>query len=205
MIDAIEAYRTQHFIFPCLCARCGHRWRARTFHPGKCPSCGQNLWYKPRNLGIDEFDRLCILETEECVIWPRSTIGGGYGRFTHRKEKHGKRTTFLVHRLSYERRIGPIPNGMDVCHSCDNPPCMNYRHLFAGTEEDNKNDKLFKKRHMFGERMNTAILNDSLVREIRSKYIFGSSTKGTFALAEEYGVNQKTIHSIVRRKTWTHI
>lgn len=185
--------------YPCHCVRCGHDWSARIPRPTECSLCGGSTWDRPRSYGIDVFNQLVVIERDECIVWPRSKIGGGYGRF----QLDGN--TVLAHRLAYERRVGQIPEGLQVLHRCDNPPCMNYRHLLAGTNEENKDDKIAKHRHRFGATNSTAKLTDVLVRQIRMQYVFGSATHGTFALARQYGVHQSTIYNIIRRKTWSHI
>jgi hypothetical protein len=53
-----------------------------------------------------------------------------------------------VHQLSYLANVGEIPDGLLVCHSCDNRKCMNPEHLFLGTNQDNMTDKMNKGRHV---------------------------------------------------------
>jgi hypothetical protein len=72
-----------------------------------------------------------------CWIWP---VGHRYG-LTSYKDK-----TVLAHRLSYTLFVGDIPEGMCVCHKCDNPKCVNPEHLFLGSHSDNERDKAEKGR-----------------------------------------------------------
>lgn len=69
----------------------------------------------------------------------------GYGRIRIGKKSCG------AHRVAYEVFIGPIPEGMLVCHKCDNRRCIEPTHLFLGTHADNTQDMLQKGRgqHMF--------------------------------------------------------
>lgn len=76
-----------------------------------------------------------------CWIWTEYCNNHGYGRF----RVDGKKT--LAHRASYEAFIGPIPEGMLVCHKCDTPACVNPSHLFLGTDKDNVRDCINKGRH----------------------------------------------------------
>jgi uncharacterized protein (DUF1778 family) len=77
----------------------------------------------------------------ECWYWLRGTTYDGYGIFWI---GDGKTTT--AHRFSWELANGPIADGYWVLHKCDTPYCVNPAHLFLGTEEDNRNDKLRKGR-----------------------------------------------------------
>lgn len=75
-----------------------------------------------------------------CVEWTGARTSTGYGAV-----RHGSKSQ-LVHRVEWERHFGPIPPGMFVCHSCDNPPCCNIEHLFLGTPMDNVRDMIAKGR-----------------------------------------------------------
>lgn len=72
-----------------------------------------------------------VFGSSDCWNWSRVTNDFGYGRITYQ----GK--TQVVHRLSYEAWNGPIPEGLSVLHSCDNPSCINPAHLHLGTYSDN--------------------------------------------------------------------
>lgn len=107
----------------------------------------------------------------------------------------------LIHRLSYEYYVGEIPEGMLVCHQCDNPPCFNPAHLFVGTESDNAMDSARKLRHHIGEKNPKAKLTDKKVVEI----INLGKEKEVVWLAKKYGVDRDTIDSILSGRTWKHI
>lgn len=86
-----------------------------------------------------------INEVTDCWEWKKATNNIGYGMF--RWTKGIMRT---AHRVSYELFKGPIPKGMIVCHTCDNPKCVNPDHLWVGTNKDNFDDMVKKGRHKFG-------------------------------------------------------
>lgn len=73
-------------------------------------------------------------------MWTAAQNVDGYGRFYF----DGK--FWMAHRLSYTLQVGEIPSGMQVLHVCDNPPCINIKHLFLGTNADNVADKVSKNR-----------------------------------------------------------
>ena len=76
-----------------------------------------------------------------CHIWTGALSVKGYGC----TQNDGKGVR--AHRVSYTIYNGQIPYGMQVCHRCDNPPCVNPAHLFLGTQSDNEQDKLNKGRN----------------------------------------------------------
>lgn len=87
----------------------------------------------------DRFMRL-VEKTEGCWLW-KASLRRGYGQFFI-----ARGLTVRAHRFSYELHIGAIPDGMMVCHRCDNPICVRPEHLFLGTAKDNARDMIEKGR-----------------------------------------------------------
>jgi hypothetical protein len=124
------------------------------------------------------------------------TLGGG--------GKGGK--TVLAHRLSYEIHKGPIPPGLVVMHSCDNPGCVNPAHLKVGTTAENikeaydKGRKVCQPPHKQGEAHGAATITEQTVREIRSE-----QGKTIRQIARERGLSESLVARVRHRKTWRHI
>lgn len=81
-----------------------------------------------------------VEKTDGCWIWKASTRHGGYGQFWDGKRK------VAAHRFLFESSYGPVGDGIEICHKCDNPPCVRLDHLFAGTKTDNMRDAWSKGR-----------------------------------------------------------
>jgi hypothetical protein len=86
--------------------------------------------------------RVEIGKSDECWPWRKAKADNGYGHFTIKA--YG---TFAAHRTAYELENGPVPEGLEVCHRCDNKPCCNPGDLFAGTRIDNMQDMVAKGLH----------------------------------------------------------
>lgn len=141
----------------------------------------------------------------------------------HRVCKYGalsiKGQQWKAHRVAYTLTHGPIPDGMCVCHRCDNPPCCNPDHLFLGTAGENNADRnrkgrsggnhhptvTFRERPLDtrGEANGRAKLTWDIVREIRARY--NPETFPTRAIARAYGISKATAFQIVARKNWIEV
>ena len=130
-----------------------------------------------------------IEKTETCWNWTGPTYPSGYGSFSNAKER-------TAHRYSYWLSVGEIPEGLCVLHHCDNRLCVNPKHLFLGTKDDNLKDMAHKERH------GNAKLTKEIANRIKDKYATGKYK--TRELAREYGVAQSTLLSVLNGKTWKH-
>lgn len=125
-----------------------------------------------------------------CWEWNGLLTDKGYGRV---RDGNG---VVVAHRLAFKTWIGPLGPDELACHRCDNPPCVNPDHLFAGSQGDNLADMIAKGRSRTGERNWNVKLTDTQVAEIRAAYlgIRGQQRE----LAEAYGVTRPYISKIVR-------
>ena len=127
---------------------------------------------------------------DDCIEFTGYRDTQGYGQY-QAKPLRGKK----AHRVAWERAHGPIPDGMCICHRCDNRACINLDHLFLGTNADNTRDRDIKhRRHVK--------LTPDQVREIRAAPHYDGIQDD---LARQYGCNQSNISRIRTRKAWHYI
>ena len=138
-------------------------------------------------LGSPEF-------TDECHEWPGYRGYYNYGYVSWKKKHH------RASRLSFEVYHRPLEEGEHVLHSCHNPPCVNPRHLRAGTHQENMQDMARRGTSRRGTQNPNAKLTDEKVIELRSRVGIPSRV-----VAEEFGVSQITINEIRRGATWRHL
>ena len=127
-----------------------------------------------------------------CWIWTGHLNKSGYGLFRLNGKQH------KAHRAAFMMYCGDIQDGMFVCHTCDTPSCVNPRHLFVGTHEENMLDMKKKGRGngAKGESHPKAKLTIPQVIEIRR------DTRLQREIASDYGVTQGVISSIKRGDIW---
>lgn len=147
----------------------------------------QRFWRRVIKRGIDE-----------CWEWTGQKVND-YGFLQI------KGVRIAAHRLSYQIHKGSInPESLFVCHECDNPSCVNPKHLFLGTIQDNTADKVGKGRQVKGEDCYwQAKLTEQQVLEIRETYQNRKVAYGP--IAARYGVSKDTIYYVLKRITWKHL
>jgi hypothetical protein len=153
------------------------------------PAVAQRFWSKVNRSAPDD-----------CWLWTASTQRGGYGQISI----NGKPE--IASRVSFRLEYGEIPEGMFVCHWCDNPLCVNPAHLFLGTPADNIHDMDGKGRRVvapqLGSRHGCARLNEQQVAQIKARIAAGEFQN---RLAIEFGVTPGAINHIAKARQWKHV
>lgn len=177
----------------------------------KKPFCNRTCYNKYR-LSIPPYERFWkyVEKTDSCWVWKGCTWDSGYGTLQINKRPH------LVHRFSYILHFGEIPNNLFVCHTCDIPNCVNPKHLFLGTTQDNTKDKVRKNRQAKGKTAGAythpeKILRGSMIGISKLKEEDVIKIRNTCneisrkELAKIYNVKNSAIDCVINRKTWKHV
>ena len=160
------------------------------------------MGHKSKDSDFEWFEKNYIPEPMSgCWLWEGRDSGSGYGAFRYIDGK-----SWMAHRWSYAYHHGAIPDGMCVCHRCDNPMCVNPEHLFLGSKGDNNRDAARKGRNRWkpdrihnlpvGERHYKAKLTTQDV-----EVIIASGLKQK-TLASIFGVSQAHISRLKLGESW---
>jgi hypothetical protein len=151
---------------------------------------------------VAKFDALVDRSAGPDACWPFQGSRKGksrYGRFCLPRPTHDA----FAHRVAWAAHNGKDPGGMLVCHTCDNPPCCNPRHLFLGSVKDNYWDMVVKGRRRLsvqsGESNGNARLNEANVREIWGLIHAGWNNS---KIARHYDVGHAMISRIRLGLSW---
>jgi len=140
-----------------------------------------------------------------CWVWTAARTPKGYGCFRFRN-RGGAR----AHRVSYELFIGPIPDGLQVNHHCDNPSCVNPAHLYAGTQKQNRQDAVRRNRTAKGAANGMSTHPESrmyLTRNVNSKltpaqyeelFALRAQSWGIHRLGKRFGITKQSVASLLR-------
>lgn len=132
------------------------------------------------------------LDRDSCWEWIGTKNNKGYGMIQRGAAHDGKA---LAHRVSYALYVGDIPDNACVLHRCDNPSCVNPRHLFIGTRADNGLDMCLKQRSQ-------SRLSAAQIMAIRNLHADGTRL---LEIADKYNISAATVSGIVSGKSWNHL
>ena len=174
-------YRQSKHNRTALCPICGKEF-SYYWSPSRIVriTCSNTCHGKRKANNVDEYR----LDAETgCWMWQRYTDPKGYARMS----VGGKRP--LAHRVFYERANGPIPDGMEIDHTCNNSSCVNPEHMVPRTPSEHK------QRHDFD------YLSPDAIREIKA--LFPAETQA--AIARRFNIDPSTVSRIVRGETWVDV
>lgn len=156
--------------------------------------CKHESWRK--RLTLHRFMAKFTVSDNGCWQWKDGKTER-YPSFTYNQTNHH------AHRVSYMLFKGDIPEGLCVCHSCDNPKCVNPRHLFLGTMGDNLRDMFRKgRRNICGENHTNNKLTTEQVLSIRK---MAKDNKPTKEIAKEFNISTTNVNLIIRGAGWRHL
>jgi hypothetical protein len=144
-------------------------------------------------------------ELGPCWLWIGSVDVNGYGQFSLNGRATGP---VKAHRVAWVIKHRKKLISADICHHCDNPPCVSPKHLFKGNAKLNAQDSsrkgrtLNKKKGKPGSRNNSAILTEKDIPEIFRLHKKGLSHR---QIGDRFKVDRSTVGLVLSRKHWKHV
>lgn len=183
---------------PRTCFQCGKEFMAGVAHTrkGKGNFCALSCWYNYNARPLSERLWGKVEKTATCWLWTGTTNNQGYGMIFCRE----RRKKVLASRASFEIAYGAIPDGVYVCHHCDNPLCVRPDHLFLGTPLSNMADMVSKGRHAHGSKQPTSKLTEGDVLRIRQ--LLSEGNMRDCQIAKLFNVSHSAISDIKCRRKW---
>lgn len=173
-----------------------HRVEADPKRPAPTKMWGEDIVRSSRKrlAALRVLGRNWTVSASGCWEW---NLGKSHGYGQVRVSEIWGSTPVYAHRLAYVLRYGAIPEGLVVCHECDNPCCVNPDHLFLGTQADNVADMVSKGRHCPGEANGMVKITDTEVKAIKAMRQAGMTGR---AIAKLFGVSEGHISTILKGK-----
>ncbi len=134
-----------------------------------------------------------VKKTGSCWLWNGARFDkDGYGKYRYRMKE------YRAHKYAWIDTKGPVPSGLVVCHTCDNPPCCNPKHLFLGTSKDNTADMIAKGRQVrtTPPKAQPYKVDEKVMQRIKELRQSGKTQK---QIAAEVGLTQAYISKLLRR------
>jgi hypothetical protein len=184
----------------------------RTFRPRHCVRCEQEFlptapsskWCSLMCRLLDGCDRTG--GDDACWPWQRMLDKKGYGQLTVLGRYDRAGTSFFAHRIMFELTNGlTLSPDVKVLHTCDNPPCINPKHLVSGTQADNVRHMIIRGRAQYNlNKVKGSTHHGALIDEITARDIF-QSTLSMNRAAKHFGVSRDIVNHIRTGRTWTHV
>ena len=140
---------------------------------------------------------IAVPDLGNCWLWTGHLMPNGYGRLRTEVYNIAKQAHCVAFFLTYGHY--PKPQGL---HKCDVRACVRPSHIFEGTQQENVEDMMSKKRQVLGEKNGKAVLTEKEVKKIREQLRQGIRQVD---LAAKYGVRQGAISKVKMGRSWKHV